>query len=348
MRHYYVYKTHTINGTGNEFSMKRIHRRLIQQMKTTILAILAAALCACSDDKAAVAENFKTEKGQNTDAILAKSDELFEAAEKRTAQIYERSEKGALSGQIFVATQGGRNVKFGARQVLLFSRDAIDILTTGLKTFAAAKLEQLQSDIATARIAEKTAEGQVKAAEEQAKAVQEQANAAVEQANAAVGQAKAIENQAQELYRQGADPGHRETAISAARAAVGQATEVLNAWRAYGSENTARAREAVFTASRAAFAARNQIEALEAKKAYYYSADFYFSHLGSAIQTAETDAEGKFTIPVPRRGEFVIAAQAERSVGSDTERYYWLQPVSLHGQDGGVQNLSNNNLTRTL
>ena len=43
-------------------------------------------------------------------------------------------------------------------------------------------------------------------------------------------------------------------------------------------------------------------------------------------------------------GRFVIAAQAERSVGNYTERYYWLQPVSLESGQR-IQNLSNNNLT---
>lgn len=79
----------------------------------------------------------------------------------------------------------------------------------------------------------------------------------------------------------------------------------------------------------------------------YYSGSFYFGSLSSAIQTAETDADGKFIIEVPRSGRFVIAAQAKRSVMQYTEHYYWLQPVSLEGQQQVTQNLSNNNLTST-
>jgi hypothetical protein len=52
-------------------------------------------------------------------------------------------------------------------------------------------------------------------------------------------------------------------------------------------------------------------------------------------------------IEVPQTGRFVIAAQAQRSVGDSTEQYYWLQLVSLDGQQQRVQNLSNNNLTST-
>jgi hypothetical protein len=79
----------------------------------------------------------------------------------------------------------------------------------------------------------------------------------------------------------------------------------------------------------------------------YYSGAFYFGFLGFPIQTAETDADGKFVIQVPQSGGFVIAAQAKRSVGDDTEHYYWVQPISLEGQQQLTQNLSNNNLTST-
>jgi hypothetical protein len=79
----------------------------------------------------------------------------------------------------------------------------------------------------------------------------------------------------------------------------------------------------------------------------YYSGAFYFAFFQSPICTAETDADGKFVIEVPQTGRFVIAAQADRSIMDSAERYYWLQPVSLEGQQQHTQNLSNNNLTST-
>ncbi len=77
----------------------------------------------------------------------------------------------------------------------------------------------------------------------------------------------------------------------------------------------------------------------------YRSGAFYFAYLQFPIQTAETDADGKFAIEIPQTGKFVIAAQAQRSIGDHTEHYYWLQPVSLEGQPELTQNLSNRNLT---
>jgi len=88
----------------------------------------------------------------------------------------------------------------------------------------------------------------------------------------------------------------------------------------------------------------------------YYSGSFYFGYLRSPISTVETDAEGKFIVNVPKEGSFVIAAKAQRYVGKRyvgqtgmdiTEHYYWIQPVSLEGQQQRIQNLSNNNLTKT-
>ena len=93
-------------------------------------------------------------------------------------------------------------------------------------------------------------------------------------------------------------------------------------------------------------AAEDQADANQ-KLNFCYSGGFYFALLQSLIRTAETDADGKFVIEVPKAGAFVIAAQAKRSVGDDTEHYYWLQPVSLQGQQQLTRNLSNNNLTST-
>jgi len=80
---------------------------------------------------------------------------------------------------------------------------------------------------------------------------------------------------------------------------------------------------------------------------FVYSGAFYFSLLHSPIQTAETDADGRFAIEVPKQGSFVIAAKAELYLLGVTGHCYWLQPVSLDGKQQFTQNLSNNNLTST-
>ena len=93
--------------------------------------------------------------------------------------------------------------------------------------------------------------------------------------------------------------------------------------------------------------AKDQYFGIREELFHYRSGAFYFGFFGFPIQTVETDAEGKFVIQVPQSDRFVIAAQAKRSVGDNTEHSYWLQPISLEGQQQLTQNLSNNNLAST-
>ena len=275
------------------------------------------------EDQRAV-ERERAQKEQNATANLAKSVEEFEAAEKRATESYKSGPRGTLSGQVFVATKGGENFKLGAVQVSLFARDATDVLLAGLRAFADAKIEQLPTAAAATEV-------------EQAKGAVEQAKAAEQQAKAAVEQAKAKEKADWNYYQQSLSSNEARRAAEASKEATKATKEAANA-----------AREAVDRAEKAADAAREQYRHLLAEKDVYYSAAFYFNHLRSAIQTAETDGDGKFAMEIPRTGAFVIAAQGERNVlGAKTEQYHWLQPVSLEGQQQRTQNLSNNNLTRT-
>ena len=154
-----------------------------------------------------------------------------------------------------------------------------------------------------------------------------QASTAEEQAEAAKEQAEATERRNRKLYDTGHPLSDGATAVVAA-----------------GKQGVSDANAALNTVRKAATTARREVQSLLAEQAYYRSHPFYFSHLRYPIQTAETDGDGKFVIQLPLNGKFIIAAQAERSVGNETESYYWLEPVSLDGQREGVQNLSNSNV----
>jgi hypothetical protein len=149
--------------------------------------------------------------------------------------------------------------------------------------------------------------------------------------------------------------------VAEANAAVDQARTRFNAARDASVppfwDADLKARDAALKAAYdASDAAVKALHAAQYKLGFYYSGAFYFSCLYSPIQTAETDGDGKFAIEVPKQGSFVIAAKSERYVGEiavgelhipNTEHYYWLQAVSLDGQQQRVQNLSNKNLTST-
>src|SRR5262249_41877810 len=144
--------------------------------------------------------------------------------------------------------------------------------------------------------------------------------------------------------------------VAEANTAIDQARERFNAARdtsvstylSYTEFADQKARDAALNAGKdASDAALEALHAAQHKLGFYYSEAFYFSLLYSPIQTAETDGDGKFAIEVPKQGSFVIAAKSERYVGEipvgelhipNAEHYYWLQPVSLDGQQQRVQN----------
>lgn len=57
---------------------------------------------------------------------------------------------------------------------------------------------------------------------------------------------------------------------------------------------------------------------LEANE-HFPSADYYFEGLPPAIAAARTDADGKFTLPMLRKGKFAVVARGTRTVGNKHE-----------------------------
>jgi hypothetical protein len=64
-----------------------------------------------------------------------------------------------------------------------------------------------------------------------------------------------------------------------------------------------------------------------------------------AIARAQTDANGDFTLRLPRYGRFVLAARAERRVLDTTEKYSWLIRLPDEAMTGTKVLLSNETLT---
>jgi hypothetical protein len=79
---------------------------------------------------------------------------------------------------------------------------------------------------------------------------------------------------------------------------------------------------------------------------YYMSPEALVSEQWpKAISKGITDADGRFTIQVPKRGTFCIAAFATRKIDRyEVERYGWILPLQP-GANGKVF-LNNNNLAQ--
>lgn len=86
-------------------------------------------------------------------------------------------------------------------------------------------------------------------------------------------------------------------------------------------------------------------DALKDRAKWLTSGACYMEGLASGPPTAKTDADGKFTLQMPRAGRMGLAAAARRTLPDGSqENYYWLVWVTLNGKPTGQVMLSNDNL----
>lgn len=70
----------------------------------------------------------------------------------------------------------------------------------------------------------------------------------------------------------------------------------------------------------------------------------FFTDLPNPLQKVTTDADGKFSVSVPKTDRFVVVASASRQVGDNTERYRWVIRFALEGADSKGLMLTNKNV----
>ena len=86
-----------------------------------------------------------------------------------------------------------------------------------------------------------------------------------------------------------------------------------------------------------------KIEVLNAERQNVSSGADLFEGLPSAVSSAKTDANGKFTLVIPRQGAFVVVACGPRETFRDIEPC-WFVRVSLDGEASKRLILSNDNV----
>jgi len=86
-----------------------------------------------------------------------------------------------------------------------------------------------------------------------------------------------------------------------------------------------------------------ELEKLQAELQHLMSSEFFFDGLPSGISTGRTDAEGRFSMVIPRQGRYAIAAQGPRNTFRDVEPE-WFVWVSLEGETSRQLVLTNENL----
>jgi hypothetical protein len=87
-----------------------------------------------------------------------------------------------------------------------------------------------------------------------------------------------------------------------------------------------------------------QFEDLRTRRQHLTSGDHFLQDLPSAISSATTNADGTFTLPIPRDGRYGIVARASRDLGEEKQTYFWFVWVSLDGALAKRLVLNNDNI----
>jgi hypothetical protein len=87
-----------------------------------------------------------------------------------------------------------------------------------------------------------------------------------------------------------------------------------------------------------------QLKDLHLQRRHLGSGEYFFQGLPSPIATGKTDADGKFTLVIPRQGRYGIVATAVSDADGEREAYFWFVWVSLDGLASKRLRLTNDNM----
>jgi len=87
-----------------------------------------------------------------------------------------------------------------------------------------------------------------------------------------------------------------------------------------------------------------QLEDLRKRRQHLTSGDHFLRDLPSAISSATTNADGTFTLAIPRDGRYGIVARASRERGDEKQTYFWFVWVGLDGALAKRLVLNNDNI----
>ena len=259
--------------------------------------------------------------------------------------------QSAVTGQIFIVTQGGDNVKLGAVEVLVIEKPqvtdflqnkwpAIDLVITSRQQALAAAKEDAQKAQAAfdwfltngrpapnADFVRITA--QIDGIHKQEWALNQQFNSL----DAQYGLAKRGDNSA------------RADALLDEEEAITKRMRQMNAEAALLLEKGRDAlRRADAEETNKLEVAKSRVVTAEACLENSPTAEDYLADFSPVVfEKTLTDADGKFSLEYPRNKAHTIFAKAQRGVLNKTEKYYWLVNAPTNAETAQVF-LSNNNL----
>jgi hypothetical protein len=219
----------------------------------------------------------------------------------------DESSVGELSGEVFIVTQGGPSIKLGLVTVVAIPEADIEAHIQRKRDEAAAASTQLKANM------------------EAAYAAVAAARRAVTQADKEVDVAARLAHQE---YMACLGTAATRGECSAAKPTYEQIKHDL-LWQ---RKQEVRARE-------------SEVAKLKAEQDFLASSEFYMADLPAGVATAKTNADGLFTMRLPRNARVALAARGSRQVFGDVENYHWLVWATLDGAFDKRIMLSNDNMT---
>ena len=227
------------------------------------------------------------------------------------------SSQDVINGQVFIVTRSGENVKLGLVTVLLLPEQELRKRVALTEARAKADQEDLRPELERARTAVSDAKIRIL------------------QAERACLQAKQARDEAH-VRSQGESPSETlgNNRWLDAITAENEAEDVMNS------------RLDLLNRARMSLATRlTEVSDLIRRYDDLGSSARYFEGLPTALASAQTDADGKFSLHVPKKGRYAVAAHAQRQVLDVTEEYFWLVLVPEEAREGTPVLISNQTLT---
>jgi hypothetical protein len=220
--------------------------------------------------------------------------------------------QGELKGNIFIVTNGAQNLKLGLVDVRVIPEKEMLAYMTAKKPQVDSRIAKITSEYQTAKVAFDAAT----------------------KADAAASDRYNSEMQSDSREMKSYDVG--DMSLAELSNTTGRLSEMKERVSDYGKAADEKRAETDTAQLRLAEAALQLKENSEPK--------LYFAGLPEGIAKATSNADGDFTLKMPSKGRFALAAYSQRQVFGSTEEYYWLIWVSLDGQPTKNILLGNQNL----
>lgn len=217
-----------------------------------------------------------------------------------------------MTGQVFIATQGGESVKLGDVGILIVAKSDVAKYLQDKQLDIDEQKGVNEKEIASINSGKvpdvvKNDPDYVKA-EEQFNDFERQANEVIDR----MGRDRAIEDDAERQIASDQADADSKTAQAGMQGAIDDMKAAT-------------------------------VKVVEKIEKYPEPADYFQRFSPSLIATTTTDSEGNFTVSYASKVPVAVFAHAQRMVGDDTEAYYWILDVPANGKSVRIL-LSNSNL----